>query len=194
MPTKRQTEARWIENANRWQVNVTSADGNRKTFVSSKPGKKGKLEAERKADDWLEDGCMGSGTRVSVAFDAFIEHIKGQGTSPTYWEPYVSIGRTWIKPNIGTRRMSAITETQLESILQKANEKGLAEKSIKNIRSCIMAFLKYARKSNMTTLHPEELRMPKGSKESEKFTLTEQEIQVLLSSSKTCYRGKEIDE
>lgn len=191
---KRNSEARWIEKAQRWQCNVTNDDGERKTFVCNTPGKKGKLAAERKADEWLENGTKDGSIRVSAAFDEFIEHIKGQGTSETYWEPYVSIGRTWIKPYLGAKKVLSLSENQLEGILQKAASKGLAEKTIKNIRACIMAFLKYCRKSKLTTLHPEELVIPKGCKSSEKFTLTESEYKLLMTSDKTMFRGKVVDE
>ena len=191
---KRNSEGYWVESLERWQCNVTNDDGQRKTFTCKTPGKKGKLTVERKADEWLESGAKDGSIRVSAAFDSFIEHIKGQGTSKTYWRPYTSIGESWIKPYIGTKRLASVTESELESILQKARNKGLAEKSIKNIRSCIMAFLKYARKSKMTTLHPEELTMPKGAKPSEKFTLTEAEYQVLMDSDKTTFYRKEVEE
>lgn len=191
---KRNTEGYWVDSLERWQCNVTNNDGIRKTFTSKTPGKKGKLTVERKADEWLESGISDGSIRVSSAFDGFIEHIKGQGTSETYWMPYESIGKVWIKPNIGTKRFANITVRELEGILQKARNKGLAEKTIKNIRSCIMAFLKYARKANLTTLHPEELTLPKGAKQSEKFSLTEDEYKVLMKSDKTNWRGKEVED
>lgn len=191
---KRNSEGYWVESLSRWQCNVTNDDGQRKTFTCKTPGRKGKLTAERKADEWLEAGAKDGSIRTGSAYDAFIEHIKGQGTSQSYWRPYTSIGEVWIKPYIGTKRLASVTESELEGILQRARNKGLSEKSIKNIRSCIMAFLKYARKSKLTTLHPEELTMPKGAKESEKFTLTEAEYQILMASDKTTYYGIEVDE
>lgn len=191
---KRNSEGYWVESLERWQCNVTNDDGERKTFTSKTPGKKGKLTVERKADEWLESGAKNGSIRVETAFDNFIEHIQGQGTSEAYWVPYESIGRTWIKPYLGAKKVTSLTENQLESVLQKAAAKGLAQKSIRNIRACIMAFLKYCRKSRLTTLHPEELAIPKGCKQSEKFTLTESEYRVLMASDKTMLRGKEVDE
>lgn len=190
----RNSEGYWVESMSRWQCNVTNDDGERKTFTSKTPGKKGKLTVERKADEWLESGSKDGSVRVSAAFDSYIEHIKGQGTSKTYWRPYTSIGDTWIKPYLGTKRLSSITERELEGVLHKAKIAGLAEKSIINIRSCIMAFLKYARKAKLTTLHPEELTLPKGAKQSEKFALSEAEYRVLMTSDKTTYFGKVVDE
>jgi len=55
MAKERRAEAVWIEARSRWQINV-QRDGKRKTFTSSTPGRKGKHEAEGKADDWLEAG------------------------------------------------------------------------------------------------------------------------------------------
>ena len=48
MKKLRTNEAAWSESGNRWRISV-QRDGERKTFYSSKAGKKGKLEAERKA-------------------------------------------------------------------------------------------------------------------------------------------------
>lgn len=50
---KRSAEAIWVEARNRWQINMQN-DGKRKTFTSSLPGRKGKHDAELKADEWLE--------------------------------------------------------------------------------------------------------------------------------------------
>jgi len=79
--SERKNEAAWIESRNRWQINV-QADGVRKTFISSKPGKKGKIEAERKADEWLETQIIGGNTRCNVLLDLFLAQKK-QTTSHT---------------------------------------------------------------------------------------------------------------
>ena len=46
--SERKNEAVWIESRQRWQINVQS-EGIRRTFTSSTNGKKGKVEAEKKA-------------------------------------------------------------------------------------------------------------------------------------------------
>ena len=50
--SERKNEAVWTESRKRWQINV-QVDGVRKTFTSSFPGRRGKADAERKADRWL---------------------------------------------------------------------------------------------------------------------------------------------
>ena len=67
MPT-RKTEAAWIESRKRWQINV-QIEGERRTFTSSSPGRKGKIEAEKKADHWLESRLIGEATRCEVLLD-----------------------------------------------------------------------------------------------------------------------------
>lgn len=48
----RKGEACWIEKRQRWQLSV-QREKVRKCFVSSTPGRRGKHEAEAKADEWL---------------------------------------------------------------------------------------------------------------------------------------------
>lgn len=58
---ERKNEASWIESRQRWQIKVQQ-DGVRKTFTSVLPGKKGKADAERQADRWLEDSTTAERT------------------------------------------------------------------------------------------------------------------------------------
>lgn len=178
----RQNEAKWIEAQNRWQINVTSEDGKRKTFCSATGavGKKGKLEAERKADEWLESNLRNKTAKVEDAFGRFIDHLK-MTTSASHWKPYESIGKNWILPHYGSKKISALTEGDCERAIAYAFEAGKSKKYLTNIRGCISSFLKFCRKNKLSTLMPEELRIPSGAKESQRFTLTEEEIRVLFS-------------
>ena len=75
-------EAAWLEKSGRWSIKV-QRDGERKQFTSSKPGRKGKLEAERKADEWLEKGVV-KDQRFAVAYDEFVAAKRREtGTSWT---------------------------------------------------------------------------------------------------------------
>lgn len=65
---KRSAEAIWVEARNRWQINVQK-DGKRKNFTSSLPGRKGKHEAELKADEWLESQTE------DRRFGSAVEHV-----------------------------------------------------------------------------------------------------------------------
>ena len=80
---ERKNEARWIENRNRWQINVQK-DGARRTFCSPIPGKKGKIEAEKKADKWLEDGDANDTIRLNKLWELFLADTKDSTGSANY--------------------------------------------------------------------------------------------------------------
>lgn len=49
----RNTEARWIESRERWQISVTGEDGERKTFVSPSPDARGSSkQSARRMNGW----------------------------------------------------------------------------------------------------------------------------------------------
>ena len=64
MPT-RIVEAQWLPKQKRWQIKV-QANGVRRAFTSSIPGRAGKAEANQKADDWLANQLVDSSVAVSV--------------------------------------------------------------------------------------------------------------------------------
>ena len=70
----RKVEAKWMENQQRWQVKVQD-DGERKAFYSPIPGRKGKIEAERKADKWLESHHA-KDVRFERLWDEFLEQLE----------------------------------------------------------------------------------------------------------------------
>ena len=63
MPT-RIVEAQWLKKQKRWQIKV-QANGVRRAFTSSTPGRAGKAEANQKADEWLAKQLVDSTSTVS---------------------------------------------------------------------------------------------------------------------------------
>lgn len=185
---QRTNEAKWIEAQNRWQINVTNADGKRKTFCSTAGAstRKGKLEAERKADEWLESCLCSKSLRVNDAFGMYLDNLK-KTTSKGHWEPYASISRRWIFPVCGTKKIVSLTEGDCERIIATACAAGKSKKYLLSIRKCIVGFLKFCRKNKLTELFPEDLKIPYGAKTSERFTFTEEEIRVLFTPCKWRY-------
>lgn len=186
----RQNEAYWSDKDERWHIYV-QANGVRRHFVSTvgASSRKGKLQAERKADKWLEEQLSDENQKVEVLFDKWIESLKDR-TQTAYWMQYQSYGRNWIKPAVGHKRMAALRESDLDAIVAAAYKKGLAKKSLMNIRSCLMAFLKYARKCRATTLMPEEIVLPKNAPTHGKRSLEPAEIEKVFTSDETAYRGQ----
>jgi len=69
------TEAIWIEDRKRWQINI-QYDGRRKAFACSISGRKGKVSAERKADKWLETPASSESIRVGAPLDQYEEFLE----------------------------------------------------------------------------------------------------------------------
>lgn len=184
----RTNEAKWSEKEQRWKINVTNSDGKRKTFNSSVgvKSRKGKLQAERKADEWLEQGLSSTQMRVEDAFEQYISYLKDT-TSTGMWGPYKSIGKNWVCKILGRKKISALTEGDCETVIAEAYKAGRSKKYLQNIRSCTTSFLKYCRKRHLTDLRPEELKVPKGAKAAKKSVLTPDEIRFLFEPSDCWY-------
>ena len=67
---ERKNEAQWMENQNRWQIKVQH-DGERRAFHSKTPGRKGKIEAERRPTPWAS-GLSNTNLRLGAAWDAWV--------------------------------------------------------------------------------------------------------------------------
>ena len=93
MKKLRTNEAAWLEKSGRWSIKV-QRDGERKQFTSSKPGRKGKLEAERKADEWLEKGTVKE-ARFETAWANFLA-AKRRECGSGWVDQLNSNGKTWL--------------------------------------------------------------------------------------------------
>lgn len=189
MAKTRNTEARWIESRQRWQINVTGEDGERKTFVSSKPGRKGKLEAERKADDWLEDGSRDN-IRMEEAWERFIADKKE--TVGTPWLTQLkSVYKVWLAPEVGKKKLSRITPAEWQHCITMAHNAGRAKQTLTDIRVAITTFLSWCDANRMKVDFPKKLTIPKGAPVGKRKILSNQDIKTLFTDDKITVRGKE---
>lgn len=186
----RKNEASWIASRKRWQIKVQS-DGERRTFTDSTPGKKGKIAAEKKADHWLEHHLVGEGTRCEILLDRFAEHKKAVTSTVNYRQIDYHV-RLYIKPVIGKKKISRLTENDLQAVIDQAYASGLARKTLTSIRATLFAFVKYCRKEKATTLFPESIEIPKGARKSEKHIAAPNDLKTLFSRDETTYYGKPV--
>ncbi len=186
---KRTNTAVWLEKYNRWQINVQK-DGVRRSFTSSTPGRTGQREANRKADEWLDENIDSAGKRVAALYDEWIEALK-LTTSKSHWSVYEAFGRNWIKSDCGHQKIDRLSEQHLQNIIDKAFAAGKAKKTLLDLRACLTAFVKYCRRQKSTTLLPEFLSIPKGAKDSVKNVLQPEDIKKLFTCDNTFLRGKE---
>ncbi len=183
---KRTNNAVW--DGKRWRIAVQK-DGVRKYFYSSKPGKRGKCEANAKADRFLDEGVADDTRRVD---DLYKEFIKDKELSTCARNSYNIQNRydNYVKPIVGGRRLSTLTTVDIQHVINKAFGKGLAEKTLKNLRGDLSAFLKYCRLQSLTTLTAEGVTIPASAKRSQKTILQPSDLQILFSHENTMYRGK----
>lgn len=190
---ERKNEAKWIESRSRWQINVQN-DGERKTFTSSVPGRKGKIAAEKKADAWLNDPTSSESVRVSALLDQYEKYLTN-AKSTTHARQYKGFIRLYIRDIIGHKRINRLTEGDLQDIIDTAYaQKKLSDKTLRDIRACIMSFLKWCRSHGKTRMYPESLIIPAGAKKSAKQVIQPDGISKLFSSTTTIRRGSEIED
>ncbi len=185
---KRTSTAVWLEKYGRWQINVQK-DGIRKTFSSSIPGRNGQREANRKADDWLDDNIDNASVRCDRLYDAWIEELKVT-TSRSYWEQYAMYGRTRIIPEIGRMKIDRLTEQHLQNVINTGYKDGLAKKTLQNIKGCMTAFVKWCRKNKATTLFVENLTIPRNAEVGERSILQPEDLAVLFRTDENEDHGK----
>lgn len=186
--SKRTNTAKWVESAQRWQINVQK-DGVRKTFVSNKPGRTGQREANAKADAWLDGGLQSRTATVNSVWPEYLARLQ-LTTSESNWRPAESRWRTWVAPLIGSKRLEKITEQMLQDVVDRALASGLARKTLNSLCCDLRAFFKFARRAGLTTFLPEDLHVPASARAGERSILQPTDLTVLLNEDTTLYRGK----
>lgn len=188
--SKRTNTAVWQEAYSRWRVAVQK-DGQRKYFYSSTPGRTGQREANRKADAWLEDGVGVKAGRVEDVYKLWLEGLK-QTTSAGNWEPVGSRWRVWVLPIIGKKRVNALTDADLQTIVNKAHAAGKSRKTLQLLAGDLRAFCKFCRKAKLSTYLPEDVQIPAGARLKGKKVLQPDDLVKLFSIDTTLYRGKRV--
>ena len=183
----RKNEAKWIESRERWQINVQK-DGERRTFQSSHKGTKGKIEAEKKADKWLETGQKKLKVRLGSLYPQFLEEIKTLTSTPNYIK-HEQIGRLWLLPKLKQKRVLSIIEQDWQNCINEAYKQGKSKKTLEHIRGSITALCRYARKQGILLHRPEDLIIPKDAPIYDKQILQPDDIKKLFSKDTITYRG-----
>lgn len=188
----RRTEAAWVESRQRWQIKVTDDDGNRKMFVSSKPGKKGKLEAERKADEWLSEGEKEK-IRFEEAWERFVADRK-KYCGEAWVQKIESIGKTWLLPNNRKKRLDRITQQDWKNCITDAFQQGRSKKTLENIRGVISSFYVFCDMNRLPMEEPKHLSIPDGAPVGERNILDADDIRTLFTQDTIVRRGKPVHE
>lgn len=185
---KRTNTATWSEKYNRWQINVQK-DGYRRSFYSSTPGRTGQREANRKADAWLDDGISPTGERVKAAYEVYQKECQDV-MSTTEYNHVDSVGRVWIIPHIGSRKLTDLTDGDIQKMLDKAAALGRSKKTIQDINGITNKFLKWCRRNKKTTYRPDDVHIPASARLKGKTVLQPNDLITLFTVDTALYKGK----
>lgn len=187
MAVKRHAEAIWIESKGYWQVKV-QLDGKRKAFTSSIKGRKGKHEAEGKADEWLEKGT--TEMRFDAAWAQFLEDQK-QRTGTANWKKHEYLGRIYLLPELGNTRLSKITPNMWRACIDAGQRNGLSRRSLQNIKLSISAFVNFARRERweIELLERGDLPITKDAPEANRKILQPVALKTLFTEDTIIHWG-----
>ncbi len=175
-------EARWFEKYQRWQLNASNDQGQRKAFTCYRPGKIGKRMCQDKADAWIQSGVLSSSKRISDHLENYCDYLKQYATISDY-RPRINHVNNYIRPVVGDKRISYVSEADWESVLRRAHNKGLSHKYISNIRSTIIHFCKYAKKNKLLPSVPDiDPRIYRSAPKGTRRILSPIDIRILFSS------------
>lgn len=186
--TMRTNTARWT--GTRWRIDVQK-DGTRKSFYSSTPGRTGQREANAKADKWLQTGVTDTTMRVRQAYGLWYA-AQQETTSEGNCRNIATRWRCWIEPNIGNKKLSALTEQDLQNIVNKAYAAGLSKKTLSCLCSDLRALCKFCRAAKLTTFNPEGLRVPAGARLKGKKVLQPADLLTLFNVDTTLYKDQTV--
>ena len=207
MPRDRKNSAEpvWLEKDGCWYLQK-QYHGERKTFRAYIPGPRGYADCLAQAKKWSADkrrmDAFGETSEIPYSIrvrqlgEKWIEELK-LTTSRDYYMQYAGYLSHYVYPRYGSRRVSGLVEQDLQDIILGAfsrpfnrDKKPLSHKTLTKIRACLVSFLKYARKSGVSTLLPEGLYIPKSAPKGQKFPLLKSDLKVLFSDPTTMYYGK----
>lgn len=195
----RENEATFYPNrgkAGQWIIKV-QRDGTQKQFTSCKPGRKGKLEAERKADEWLEKGLTGKDPRVAAAYAEFVESKRKEGKSSAWPTKLESMGRIHILPYIEHKKVSALVQNDWKDIMDKAAKKKfrgkpLSKKTLEDIRGAITGFATYCDDAGYQIRPIKHLTIDPDAPVGERTILQPDGIKVLFAEDTIVNRGRKV--
>ena len=183
----RKNEASWSDAKNRWRLDV-QRDGTRKTFTSKLPGRKGKLDAERKADLWLSKDNRND-MRFGVLWEEFLAHKKAT-TGPGNYRLLVSRGRLYLLPAFEHKLVSKITRLDYQTLIEGLHaERDLSKGSLVGIQAALSTLYSYADLADIPMASPRKIIIPRGAKVSPRIILQPDDLKTLFSVSTISIRG-----
>ena len=129
--------------------------------------------------------------RVSQAYAMWYE-TQQETTSEGNCRNIATRWRHWIEPNIGNKKLSTLTEQDLQNIVNKDYAAGLSKKTLSCICADLRALCKFCRAAKLSTFNPEGLRVPAGARLKGKKVLQPSDLITLFNVDTTLYKGQTV--
>lgn len=177
---------RW--DGHRWRIQVRTEKG-RVSFSSSVPGAKGRREVRQKYERWFYDEGTGEKTVGRIAAE-FLDDVRARcGDKSAALEQYECYLRLYVLPECANRKMNRMTLRDWQRLINEARgeKRPLADKTLKNLRSIIMALVKFGYEDYQCEPLRGSLYIPKGHSKKEKEVLDREDVRRLLEPSPLWY-------
>lgn len=193
---ERLSEAIWNEKQSRWCCRVM-LNGKRRAFYSSTPGRRGKREAERKADEWLADGAPDASLRIGKLWNDFVEYersTKGDA-NPTY-KQHATYGRLYILPYLEYKKLEDMQQIDWQTCISEPFAASInagkpkARKTLQNIRGALTAFRTYCSRRGIKIDTMDDLTIPDAAIIGERHVLQPEDLSVLFGQPKPTPTGQ----
>lgn len=181
-------EAKWCESRKYWKINV-QIDGLRRSFYSKDPTKRGKKEAEAKAEAWATVRSGGD-MRLSEAYAAYLNSKKGT-VSPSTFAQLQTYQKKICTLELAGKKVSRVTVQDLQTLLDGEVKAGKQKQSIDTFRNQIVAFWGFCRRSRLPVMEllPGDLQNNSKLAVKEKAVLQPEALQTLFVSDKDTMHG-----
>ena len=189
----RKTEAVWSESRQCWRISV-QVDGDRREFYSKTLGRRGKIEAERKADEWIQNREGRPYRNYRELYEAYLESLQARqsrvGRGSAQYTKMESIGRIWVVPSIGHKKIDRINNADYQRVIDAAYDAGRSRRLLSHIRSAFTGVYKFARKNKIALERPEFLEVYEDAPTYPRDSMTDQDIRTLFTVDTLKDHGK----
>lgn len=183
----------WNEKEQRWVLRVTSNRVEKK-FTSIKKGVAGKRAVLDKYHEWENNGSVKRNkATVNQVWELFEEDVRQRnGAQSEAIYLYSKIGRLYILPAIGKKRVDSLMKNDYQQIINTAKPHNkrttcLSKKYLSSIRMVINLFVKFSNENGYSEPFLGTLYIPKGHPTVGKEILQPDEIKRLFEPSDKHY-------
>ena len=177
----RAAQAVWNESRKHWRIQVQH-NGIRKSFYSSLAGRRGKTEAERKADLWLTEGDPPKEMTFDELAASYLAHIRtANGTAHKLREEKT----VQLYLPFHHRLVSSLTNLDYQSAIDacvEGKDRPLSVRTCLHVRTTIIALYKHARKAGVSMTEPFGLTIPTAATKGKRKVLQPDDLRKLFAT------------